>query len=83
MWNGNIKVITGIRRGGKSTLLFKLFKYYLLSSGVSADNIIGIELDLRKNYKFRNPIYLCDYVQNIVENNKDKEDGGIFDTVKN
>lgn len=70
MWNGNIKVITGIRRGGKSTLLFGLFKEYLLSTGVSEDNIIEIELDKRKYYKFRNPIYLCDYVESIIKEKK-------------
>jgi len=73
MWNGNIKVITGIRRGGKSTLLFGLFKEYLLSTGVSEDNIIEIELDKRKYYKFRNPIYLCDYVENVVKENKENK----------
>ena len=52
MWNGNIKVITGIRRGGKSTLLFNLFKEYLLSTGVSENHIIEIELDKRKYYKW-------------------------------
>ena len=82
MWNGNIKVITGIRRGGKSTLLFKLFKDYLISSGVPNDNIIGIALDLRKNYKFRNPIFLCDYVQDIVENNADKKYYLLIDEVQ-
>jgi len=82
MWNGNIKVITGIRRGGKSTLLFKLFKDYLISSGVPNDNIIGIALDLRKNYKFRNPIFLCDYIQGIVENNKDKKYYLLIDEVQ-
>lgn len=71
MWNGNIKVITGIRRGGKSTLLFDLFKEYLLSTGVCENNIIEIELDKRKHYKFRDPIYLCDYIENIVENKKE------------
>ncbi len=70
MWNGEIKVITGIRRGGKSTLLFNLFKEYLLSSGVNEDHIIEIELDKRKFYKFRDPFFLCDYVENIVKEKK-------------
>ena len=48
MWNENIKVITGIRRGEKSTLLFSLFKEYLLSTGVSEKHIIEIKLDKRK-----------------------------------
>ncbi len=65
MWDGNIKVITCIRRGGKSTLLFDLFKNYLLSTGVDENRIIEIELDKQKYYKFRDPIYLCDYVENI------------------
>ena len=69
MWDGNVKVITGIRRGGKSTLLFSLFKEWLLSSGVAEDHIIGIELDRRKDLKYRDPVTLCDYVQEIVEKN--------------
>ncbi len=73
MWNGNIKVITGIRRGGKSTLLFYLFKEYLLSTGVNKDNIIEIELDKRKYFKFRNPLYLCNYVENIIKKNKNEK----------
>ena len=71
MWDGNIKVITGIRRGGKSTLLFDLFKEYLLSIGVSENHIIEIELDKRKYYKFRDPIYLCDYVENVIKEKKE------------
>lgn len=71
MWDGNIKVITGIRRGGKSTLLFDLFKEYLLSTSVSENHIIEIELDKRKYYKFRDPIYLCNYVENIVKEKKE------------
>ena len=56
MWNGEIKVITGIRRCGKSVLLFELFYDYLLETGIKDDNIIKIELDQRKYYKYRNPI---------------------------
>lgn len=73
MWDGNIKVITGIRRGGKSTLLFTLFKEHLLSTGVDENHIIEIELDKRKYYKFRDPIYLCDYVENIITDKKDEK----------
>ena len=54
MWNGEVKVITGIRRCGKSVLLFDLFFEYLLSQGISEDHIIKIELDQRRFYKFRN-----------------------------
>ncbi len=48
MWDGNVKVITGLRRVGKSTLLFELFYDYLVSSGVKEANIIKLELDKRK-----------------------------------
>lgn len=73
MWDGNIKIITGIRRCGKSTLLFELFYDYLIKSGVEENNIIKIELDKRKYLKYRNPISLCDYVENIVTNAKDNK----------
>ena len=62
MWNGEVKVITGIRRCGKSVLLFDLFYEYLLSQGVQEEHIIKIELDQRRYYKFRNPIILCEYI---------------------
>lgn len=68
--NGMIKVITGIRRCGKSYLLFKLFYNYLLESGVKEDHIIKIELDDRQNKKYRNPDVLCDYVHSCI---KDKD----------
>lgn len=73
MWNGDIKVITGIRRCGKSVLLFELFYEYLLSIGVSENHIIKIELDQRRNYKLRNPIALCEYVESIVEKHKEEQ----------
>ena len=66
-WNGEIKVITGIRRCGKSVLLFDLFYEYLLSQGVADDHIIKIELDQRRFYKFRNSITLCEYVESVVQ----------------
>ena len=73
MWNGEVKVITGIRRCGKSVLLFDLFYEYLLSQGVQEDHIIKIELDQRRYYTFRNPIMLCEYVENLVSGNKDEK----------
>lgn len=73
MWNGEIKVITGIRRCGKSVLLFDLFYEYLLSQGVQEDHIIKIELDQRRYYKFRNPITLCEYVEALVAGQKDEK----------
>lgn len=73
MWNGEVKVITGIRRCGKSVLLFDLFYEYLLSQGVGKEHIIKIELDQRRFYKFRNPIALCEYVESIVADKKDEK----------
>ena len=73
MWNGEVKVITGIRRCGKSVLLFDLFYEYLLSQGVQEDHIIKIELDQRRYYTFRNPIALCEYVEDLVSGKKDEK----------
>ena len=71
MWDGNIKVITGLRRSGKSTLLFESFYDYLISSGVNEENVIRLELDKRKYFVYRNPIALCDMAENLL---KDKDD---------
>lgn len=70
MGDGQIKVITGIRRCGKSVLLFQLFYDYLIASGVQADHILQIKLDKRKDAKYRNPIFLSDWISKQV-----KEDG--------
>ena len=74
MWNGEIKVITGIRRCGKSVLLFELFDEYLRNHGTDAMQIIKIELDQRRYYKYRNPITLCEYVEQLVLGQQDKKD---------
>lgn len=73
MWNGEIKVITGIRRCGKSVLLFELFYDYLREQGVKEEEIIKLELDQRRYYKYRNPITLCEYVESVVLNSREKK----------
>lgn len=69
MHNGMIKVITGVRRCGKSYLLFKLFHDYLKSQGIDDGHIIKIALDDRTNKKFRDPDFLCDYVHQKISDN--------------
>ena len=67
MHNGMIKVVTGIRRCGKSYLLFNIFKNYLLEHGVVSSHIITIELDQRKNKKYRDPDTILDYIESLIE----------------
>lgn len=67
MWDGQVKVITGIRRCGKSYLLRRLFKEYLLEQGVPEDHILSFELDLAKDIRFRNPLELSKTVRKSVE----------------
>ena len=67
--NGRVKIITGIRRCGKSYLLFELYRKYFLSSGVSEDQIIMIALDSLKNIKYRNPIELDNYLRDKIQDN--------------
>ncbi len=67
-----MKVITGIRRCGKSVLLFDLFYQYLLDQGVHEEQILKIQLDQRRYYQYRNPIVLCEYVESIVTAQKEK-----------
>lgn len=64
--NGLIKVITGIRRCGKSYLLFTLFKNHLTESGVADDHIIEIPFDSFENKKYRDPEILYPYVKEQI-----------------
>ncbi len=64
--NGRIKIITGLRRSGKSYLLFTLYRQYLLDSGVQEDQIIGLALDEIDNAKYRNPFALNQFIKNQI-----------------
>lgn len=66
MWDGQVKVITGIRRCGKSYLLRTLFRNYLLSQGVDTNHILSFELDLAKDIRYRNPLELAKTVREQV-----------------
>lgn len=72
MWDGQVKVITGIRRCGKSYLLGILFKNYLLETGVPENRIISLALDLVKDIKYRNPLVLASYVRELVEGKEER-----------
>ena len=64
--NGRVKIITGIRRCGKSYLLFELYKQYLLNNGISDENIIELQLDEVDNARYRNPISLNEYIKERI-----------------
>lgn len=65
--NGQVKIITGIRRCGKSFLLKKLFKKHLIRQGVREEDIKLIELDAKKDIRFRNPLVLADHIEEWME----------------
>lgn len=71
--NGMIKVITGIRRCGKSFLLFNIFKRYLLEKGVHADHIIEIALDGIENEELRDPRICFQYIKGVM-----RDDGNYY-----
>ncbi|MBQ3265278.1 MAG: ATP-binding protein [Ruminococcus sp.] len=64
--NGMVKVITGIRRCGKSYLLFELYHQYLNSTGVADENIIELALDEDENARYRNPLELGQYIRSLL-----------------
>ena len=67
--NGFAKVITGIRRCGKSYLLNTIYKKYLIKNGVDKNNIIEIDLTKISNAYYRDPIYLYEYVKSLIKKN--------------
>ena len=68
--NGLVKIITGIRRCGKSFLLDPIFKEYLISEGVSENHIIKIDLDERRNNKYQDPDVLDEYIRSLIVDDK-------------
>lgn len=66
MNNGMIKVVTGIRRSGKSYLIFKIFKKYLLQNKVPGSHIISIILDKREERVYRNPDVILEYIKSKI-----------------
>ena len=70
--NGLIKIVTGLRRSGKSFLLKKLFRQHLLDEGVAEDHIMIIDMESRKNKNFKDPDFLLDWVE------KEMKDDSIY-----
>ena len=64
--NGRVKVITGLRRSGKSVLLFQLYREYLLQEGVPEGQIISLALDIFENIKYRNPMELDRFIRERI-----------------
>ena len=68
--NGMIKIVTGIRRCGKSYLLFNLYRSHLIKLGVSEDHLIQVNLEDRRNKQLRNPDALIEYIDNRMTDNR-------------
>lgn len=71
--NGLVKIVTGVRRCGKSFLLFNIWHNWLLEQGVDENHIIEIQLDDFRNRKLRNPDKLLDHIDSLI-----KEDGNMY-----
>ena len=71
-WNGRVKILTGLRRSGKSTILYELFLEHLVASGVRRENIITIALDSDENRELRDPSRLSEYVRARCGNDREK-----------
>ena len=71
-WNGKVKIITGIRRCGKSYLLSHLYKQFLINKGVAEDCFVEMDLEEKSNAAYRNPNVLHDYVMERCQDKKRK-----------
>lgn len=80
--NGQVKIITGIRRCGKSFLLNTIYRNYLLQEGVPEEQIIMLDLDDNLNIRYRNPMELSDYLRNFVAD-KNKRYYILIDEIQN
>ena len=69
-WNGMVKIITGVRRCGKSYLLFNLFKNRLLSEGVEPSDIIEVKLEEMEAAPLRNPVALYEHIKSLTSDGK-------------
>ena len=68
--NGNIKVITGMRRCGKSYLLFRLFSEALKAEGVNDEHIVMVNLEDRRNKVLRDPDKLLEYIDSRLKDDQ-------------
>ena len=68
--NGRVKIVTGIRRCGKSYLLFQLFKWHLIETGVKPNHIIEIQLEDRANKELRNPDACLAFIKKQIKDQK-------------
>lgn len=71
-WNGKVKIITGIRRCGKSYLLSHLYKHFLINKGVAKECFVEIDLEDDSNAAYRNPLVLSEYVKARCKNKRRK-----------
>ena len=75
MHNGMIKIVTGIRRCGKSYLLFELFKQSLLESGANEEHIIQVDLENQRSKHLRDPDILLDYIDGHITRSEERRVG--------
>ena len=66
-WDGQVKVITGIRRCGQYYHIHNIYRNYLYYQCVKPEQIITVELDLARDIRYRNPLELASYVRSIAE----------------